>query len=146
MNELIVNPFREEQRRVLMVIEKKLGRYKKKPEIAVVDELYEQSGALGQTWLKDGVPFKIFLDSRLLNDREGYLWTATHEVLEWRLRELGEKYSHAQAEALNREVLNEAKLLPQDWWSQLLVLACVLVPIGVVVGALAWMALQHKEG
>jgi hypothetical protein len=128
--EKMLDPYVREEVAVAQTIERRLGRFNRLPEMVLVDRLYEQTGALGFTDLERGI---IALEGRLLEHRELFLEVFTHELLEWRLRELGEEYSHAKAEALTPTILREAGLPTpggsQGEWEPFL--------WGLVIGSLA---------
>jgi len=107
--------------KIVDAIETLYGKYKKRPEMKVVTDLYKTYGCWGQTtYLRDAhEPVLIEIDQNIFenNTKEG-LTTVVHEMLEWRGIERGEQYPHWFAEQAQDSILSVAALTPIDYFLQ----------------------------
>lgn len=111
---------------IIEAIEKRFGKYFYTPRIVLKPDLYNTSGALGQTLFlrSDGSePVVIEIDSDIWHNRPQLgIETLVHELLEWKMIEKGEKYPHMLAERFTpvvlAEVLKPAQLTLVDLFLQ----------------------------
>ncbi len=102
--------WKQQIERLITEIENRFGDYASEPNIVLIPDLYVKFGVFGRMHVANGVPKSIELEQNLL--QSSMLQVLTHELLEWRFTERGERSPHELSNRYAPEILARAISIP----------------------------------